>query len=475
MKLWTITKKDILLQLRDFRALIVLIILPLVFISIIGISTGKLLGVSDSNRMLKIVYIDNINYDEIETHQFKMDVAKIEDPEEDINPDSEDYKEGSAEEKEKEKKRAGNLLIKTFNSIQKEDSFEIGDVEYWVSKLGPIDKARVVVKGDPYATAKALNENGNTNSLILVGPKFFRVVKALDASDIGDGKNGLLKDGLASLDIKHESEIKESSAHVLIGIVTLGKFFGTLAPEVLCASKGIIRKNLLKPGTCEGLEAELDQPELQLNPPKPPVESEAGNRVYQVLIPGFTVMFVFFLVNLMARSFISERDLGTLNRLRMAPVRPTTILMGKTVPFLLISIGQTVLLFVCGKILFDMSWGTQPWLLIPIIFCTSLAATSLGLLVATLVKTDSQVSAFGNFVVIILAVIGGCFMPREWMPEAMLKISLGTPHAWALEGYRAVLTSTTPNLVTVAQSCAVLLGFAFVFFLFGAYRFRNIS
>ena len=38
----------------------------------------------------------------------------------------------------------------------------------------------------------------------------------------------------------------------------------------------------------------------------------------------------------------------------------------------------------CGKLLFGMSWGNAPWLLLPVIVCTSMAATALGLLVATI-------------------------------------------------------------------------------------------
>jgi hypothetical protein len=67
--------------------------------------------------------------------------------------------------------------------------------------------------------------------------------------------------------------------------------------------------------------------------PEPWVESEAaraiatdtGNRVYQFFIPSYTVLFVFFLVNIMGRSFLGERDTGTLRRLRISPIAPVAI------------------------------------------------------------------------------------------------------------------------------------------------------
>jgi ABC-2 type transport system permease protein len=186
-------------------------------------------------------------------------------------------------------------------------------------------------------------------------------------------------------------------------------------------------------------------------------------------------MFVFFIVNIMARSFIAERDLETLKRLRIAPISRIGLLIGKTVPFLLISLVQTLLLFVAGKALFGMSWGPEPWMLAPIMLATSLAATALGLVVATTVRTDSQVSAYGNFLVLILAGISGCLMPRSWQPELMQKIGLVTPHAWALIAYDQVLNRDEPDLLLVGKCIGVVTAFAAAFFVIGWSRYRSLE
>jgi ABC-2 type transport system permease protein len=195
--------------------------------------------------------------------------------------------------------------------------------------------------------------------------------------------------------------------------------------------------------------------------------------VYRQLVPGFTVMFVFFLVNIMARSFIHERQLGTLKRLRIAPLRPSSLLIGKTAPFFIVSLIQTAVLFLAGRFVWGMSWGNQPWLLLPVVVTTSLSATALGLLVATLVRTDSQVSAYANVVVITMAGISGCFMPRDWLPESIRVTSLATPHAWALIGYHEILSEKAPSLGVVTQSCGMLFGFSLFFFLLGCLLFSR--
>jgi ABC-2 type transport system permease protein len=210
---------------------------------------------------------------------------------------------------------------------------------------------------------------------------------------------------------------------------------------------------------------------------RPPTKkgSATGNTTYEEIVPSYTVMFVFFLVNLMGRSFIAEREIGTLRRLRAAPISGWSILLGKTLPFLTVSLIQTAILFLAGKLIFGMSWGTAPWMLLPVIVATSCAATGLGLLIATLVKTESQVSAYATFTVIILAGVSGCFMPRKWLPDVMQQISLATPHAWALIAYDELLSAPSPSVAIVWQCVGMLLAFAAGFFILGGWRFRSVG
>src|SRR5580704_10181712 len=65
MKAWEITRKDLRILLRDSRALFVLLVLPLVFITIIGLTMGKLLGWKNTNQVLKVGVVDAVAYEQI--------------------------------------------------------------------------------------------------------------------------------------------------------------------------------------------------------------------------------------------------------------------------------------------------------------------------------------------------------------------------------------------------------------------------
>jgi ABC-type multidrug transport system permease subunit len=194
-----------------------------------------------------------------------------------------------------------------------------------------------------------------------------------------------------------------------------------------------------------------------------------GAQRYQVLVPSYTVMFAFFLVLTVGWVFVSERTQGTLKRLRAAPLARWQILLGKLVPCFVLSVGQGVFLLAAGRLLFGLRWGPENWpwweqaaWLLPVIFCTSLAAMGLALLVAALARSEIQVAIFGAVPVLVLALIGGCVLPREMMPEQTQALALVTPQGWALEAYRELLDASPqyePNTTVVLRACGVLAAF----------------
>src|SRR5437588_2103664 len=149
-----------------------------------------------------------------------------------------------------------------------------------------------------------------------------------------------------------------------------------------------------------------------------------------------------------------------MKRLVAAPLTRGQILAGKMIPCYLLSLFQGFFLLGAGKLVFGMSWGSAPLWLIPVVLTTSLAAMGLAMLVAALARTESQVSIYGTLLVLLLAGLSGTFMgDRALMPEQMQEISRFTPHAWALDAYRQLLTTAHPDYVLVGEACLVLTAF----------------
>jgi ABC-type transport system involved in cytochrome c biogenesis permease component len=199
-----------------------------------------------------------------------------------------------------------------------------------------------------------------------------------------------------------------------------------------------------------------------------------GTARYQILVPAYTVTFAFFLVLTVGWLFVAERRHGTMARLRAAPLARWQILAGKLLPCLLVSLIQGFFLLACGKLVFGMSWGSQPWLLVPVVASTSLAAVGLAMLVAGMARTETQVAVYGTLLVLVLAGVSGSMLPREMMPDDMRRVSYVTPHAWALDAYAQLLNpeNPTPDGGAVLTACGALVGFGVGFLLLAWWRMR---
>lgn len=461
MAAWNITAKDLSLLVRDRRTIAVLILLPMVFILIIGMTTGKLLGWRSSNTMLKIAVLDRVDYDSIGSSEFLVPPGSDEAP-----PDA-----LSSGARQRQRNVARHVVVDILNGIQNTPGLEVRSVAEWQERLErPADE-------DPDRAVRDMLADGKINAALIFEPDFYRKIYhqqlsgAMSKDDDGSPAEQFRQAGIEFL-----TESPNTAAASSVAAIVGRNVEHTVVPIVLCrsldlsiAERGSARyRDLCGPVTA----METQRPD-ELLPPQDNGSTAVGASVYEEIVPGYTVMFVFFLVNIMGHSFLHERQIGTMRRLRIAPISGWSILAGKTVPFLIVSLIQSAVLFIAGRFLFGMSWGEHPWMLVPVIFATSAAATGLGLLIATLVGSDAQVSAYSTTTVIILAGISGCFMPRQFLPDLMLQISLATPHAWALIAYDQLLSSGIPDLATVWQCIGMLMAFAIGFFVVGGLRFAT--
>ncbi len=187
-------------------------------------------------------------------------------------------------------------------------------------------------------------------------------------------------------------------------------------------------------------------------------------------VPSYTIFGVFFIVMTLASSFIREKKEGTFQRILSAPLSKTTLLLGKLLPYYLVNLVQILLMFAVGVLFFDMILG-DPTALMIVSLALALAANGLGLLVASLGKSEAQVEGLSVFLAITLSALGGMLVPAYIMPGAMRTLSLFTPHAWALAGYQDVIVRGM-GVGEVIPEAGVLLLFAGLFFTFAWWKFR---
>ena len=168
-----------------------------------------------------------------------------------------------------------------------------------------------------------------------------------------------------------------------------------------------------------------------------------------------------------ALSVVREKERGTMEQVRMAPVGPVAYILGKTLPYLAISFTSAVLIVFAAMVLFDMPMrGSWPLLLFAIgLFLVG--AQAQGLLISTIADTQQvafQVALLSSMLPTMI--LSGFIFPISSMPTVVQGITHLVPARYFLVALRAIvlkgadITAFWQELVALAIFATVAMGLA---------------
>lgn len=175
----------------------------------------------------------------------------------------------------------------------------------------------------------------------------------------------------------------------------------------------------------------------------PELEGLSLNSV-QHNVPAWTIFGIFFIVLPLAGSIIKEREDGSTLRLRTIPGTSLVVMIGKVLAYLLITLVQFVLMMLAGVFLMPqlglpaLDLGQNLSAIILAVVSIGMAATGLGVLLGTVFKTHQQSSTFAAVFIVILAAIGGIWIPVFVMPEILRTMSAISPLGWSMETFNNI-------------------------------------
>jgi len=159
-------------------------------------------------------------------------------------------------------------------------------------------------------------------------------------------------------------------------------------------------------------------------------------------VPAWTLFGMFFIVISLAGSIIREREDGSYTRILTMPGSYLTVLGGKIISYLGVCLMQCLLMLGVGTTLLpliglpELVIGNNMTAIAASALCSGLAATGYGVLVGTLFNTHQQSSTFGSVSVVILAALGGIWVPVFVMPEPVQAIAEFSPLYWGLNAFQ---------------------------------------
>lgn len=214
----------------------------------------------------------------------------------------------------------------------------------------------------------------------------------------------------------------------------------------------------------------------QTTPARPDKEEQPPFTSGQLAVPGFTVLFVFLAAQATARSVHDEKKIGSFRRLLAAPMSKATLLTGKALPNFIVALVQVVIIFVFGIVVMPLlgqpalSLGPTPIALAVVLVLLALCSTALGVFIAALARTDSQIGGLSTLILWVAALIGGCLIPAFLLDRFLGPVPKFVPHYWANRALNDLMIRGA-GFPGVTLEIAVLAGFTVLFFAIGLWRF----
>lgn len=171
-----------------------------------------------------------------------------------------------------------------------------------------------------------------------------------------------------------------------------------------------------------------------------------------------------------ATSLVNERTLGTLVRLRMAPLGVQHILAGKAVACFVATVACLALLLAVGVLFFGIAPRSWPLLALSIA-CVAVMVVGIMMLLSTFGRTERTTSNVGWAVMMAMAMLGGGMIPVFFMPEWLSSLSHLSPITWAVLALEGPLWRgfALPELL---PACGILVAIGVVCFAVGVRTFK---
>jgi ABC-2 type transport system permease protein len=217
----------------------------------------------------------------------------------------------------------------------------------------------------------------------------------------------------------------------------------------------------------------VEQRGLNLSPPvvaEPRIWFNPELKSALFLVPGLIGFIGMITATIStALSVVREKERGTWEQVRMAPINTVSYVVGKTLPYLGLSLVSSMAIVVAAMWLFDLPMRGSWWSLLFATTLFLLGALGTGLLVSTI--ADSQLVAFQ--VALILAflptfLLSGFIFPIQNMPLPIQVVTYLVPARYFLVVLRGIvlkgvgLATVWSNFVALAIYVVVVMGLASV-------------
>ena len=158
------------------------------------------------------------------------------------------------------------------------------------------------------------------------------------------------------------------------------------------------------------------------------------------MFPGIMVILITIIgVLLTAFNLVREKEMGTIEQINVTPVKKSTFLIAKLLPFWIIGLFELTFGLLLGVVLYGLPFAGSIPLLYLFASVYLVAALSLGLIISTVSNTQQQVMFVGFFFILIFQLMSGVFTSSDNMPWLAQQLNYLNPMSYFIKVIRMIV------------------------------------
>ena len=183
-----------------------------------------------------------------------------------------------------------------------------------------------------------------------------------------------------------------------------------------------------------------------------------------LFVPGL-VAFVLTIVSALmtAISIARERETGTMEMLLVSPIRPTAIVAGKVIPYIVLGFVSVLLVLVASRLVFQVPLRGSVALLLAESGLYIVTALALGVVISTKAPNQrtAMIAALAGLLLPTM-ILSGFIFPIDSLPRPLQLLSYAVPARWFLTIVRGIMLKGA-GLATLWEETLVLVGMTLLF------------
>jgi|Deesub1362A_J573_1020465.scaffolds.fasta_scaffold03633_3 ABC-2 type transport system permease protein len=185
------------------------------------------------------------------------------------------------------------------------------------------------------------------------------------------------------------------------------------------------------------------------------------------MVPGVIAQILYSLTSVLtASAVVRERERGTIEQLIVTPIRPWELIVGKTVPYVLLAFLNTLEVLALGSFIFDVPIRGELSMILLLSGLFLLTGLGIGLLASTVANTQQEAMMSVFMTMLPTIFLSGFFFPLEAMPKVLQWISYLVPMRYFLVIIRSLTikgvsaSALTDEIIALTLFAVAILGLA---------------